>query len=555
MPYVITQRCCNDAACVPVCPVDCIRPRPDDPEFTTSDMLYIDPASCTDCGLCMEACPVSAIHHSTMLPDPLASFEDINAHYFRERPLVMRAPALPAGPVRDDLGPLRVAVIGSGAAACYAAEELLGRYPAQVDLFEKQLTPWGLVRSGVAPDHAETKTVTDEWFAVNEHPDVRLHFGVEVGTHVSMDELRSAYHAVIIAAGASEDRRLGIEGEDLPGSHPASEFVAWFNGHPDHADDVYDLSGERAVIVGNGNVALDIARVLVADVDYLATTDIADHALDALKRSNITEVVVLGRRGTAQAAYTIAEFVAMANVPGVEVVIDPADAEVDPVSAAQLADPATDPAVRMKVDEAARYAAAPGSGGGKRIVFRYLTSPDRILGDERVTGLAVTHNELVDDDGRITARPTGTTETIETGLVLRSVGYRGLGVPGAPFDERRGVVPNDAGRVTEDGQPVPGLYATGWIKRGPTGGIGSNKYDARDTVSGLLDDLRAQRLPQAATDAADFDTLLRDRCPEHLTRADWQAIDAAERARGSARGRPRVKFTTAAELAEAARTQ
>lgn len=556
MPHVITQRCCNDAACVPVCPVDCIRPRPDDPEFTTAEMLYIDPKSCIDCGLCMAECPVGAIYPDKDLPAQLAPFEAVNSTYFEDRPLRPRTPLLPPGRVYDDLGPLRVAVIGAGAAAAYAVQELIGRYAVEVDIFEKLPTPWGLVRSGVAPDHSQTKDVTKSFTAVNDHASVRMHLNVEIGTHVSMDELRSAYHAVIVATGASVDKRLGIEGEDLPGSYAASDFVGWFNGHPGHADNGYDLSGERAVIVGNGNVALDIARVLTADIDYLAATDIADHALEALRHSNIREVIVLGRRGPAQAAYTVTEFLALNSVPGVSVVIDPAEALLDPLSVAQLDDPATDPAVRMKMAATAEFAATPVPSNGKRITFRYLASPLRIEGEYRVDGLTVVRNELVEDRGRIAARATTDIDTIDTSLVLRSVGYRGVSLPGVPFDDRASVVPNIDGRIVDPaGQPIAGLYTTGWIKRGSSGGIGSNKYCARETVSALIADFQSNRLPQPATTRDGIEESLRQRRPEALTRTEWGAIDRAEIARGTECGRPRVKFTSITELVTTGKKQ
>lgn len=552
--YVITQRCCNDASCVAVCPVDCIRPRPDDPEFVSAEMLYIDPQACIDCGACVPACPVGAIYPGDELPRGLEQFAEVNAGYFAARPLVMRQSPVPPARLVSDLGRLRVAIVGAGPAACYAAEEVLARCDAEVEIFEKLPTPWGLVRAGVSPDHHETKTVTSAFESMVESDAVRMHLNVEVGVHIDMDELLKYHHAVIYAGGASADRRLGIEGEDLDGSFAASEFVAWYNGHPDFADREFDLSGERAVIVGNGNVALDMARILTMDIAELARTDIADHALEALRHSRIREVVVLGRRGCAQAAYTASEFLALGSLSGVDVIVDPAEAEVDPVTAARLADPDTDPAIRLKADLAAAYAQRPTDPERKRIVFRYLCSPVELFGDAKVEAIEIARNELIEGDGALTARPTAQTEKLPASLVLRSVGYRAHPVEGLPFDATRAVVPNTEGRVKDaSGQPIPGMYVTGWIKRGPSGGIGANKFCARETVAALVDDFRGERLSAPPYGRGALTGLLTGRRPERLSTADWKIIDAAETARGQAAGRPRVKFTSIEEMVLVAR--
>ncbi|WP_221282616.1 FAD-dependent oxidoreductase [Prescottella equi] len=551
MAYVITQTCCNDASCVSACPVNCIHPTPEEAEFATTEMLYIEPQACIDCGACVDACPVNAIFPEDQLSESLQRYREINADYYTRHPLQPDwIPLTPATPPVRDLGTLRVAIVGAGPAACYAAEELLKRSDVEVEMFEKLPTPWGLVRAGVAPDHPGTKTVTEmfEWSLGRDA--FQFHLNVEVGKHVSHADLLAHHHAVIYAVGASSDRALGVPGEDLPGSHAATEFVAWYNGHPDYADRTFDLSGERAVIVGNGNVALDVARILTMDPDDLAKTDIADHALKALRSSNIREVVLLGRRGPAQAAYSNPEFLALGDLPGVDVVIDEAEAELDSRSRALIDAGETEPAVAMKVRLAQEYARRTPTPGNKRIVFRYLTSPTEILGAERVEGLTVVANELVEDaSGGLAAHPTGRTEHIDAALVLRSIGYRGRPIAGVPFDERRGVVPNDRGRVVAGaGEPVDGVYVTGWIKRGPSGVIGTNKTCAKETVARIVEDFEAKRLAAPTAGRKELGKLLARRQPERISRRGWEAIDRAERDRGTASGRPRVKMTDTAEM-------
>ncbi|QIS24671.1 FAD-dependent oxidoreductase [Nocardia terpenica] len=554
MAYVITQRCCNDASCVPECPVDCIRPTPEQPEFATTEQLYIDPDTCIDCGACVDACPVEAIFSEDDLTASLARFRDINAAYYERHPLESNFEPLvtPARPPKE-LGTLRVAVVGAGPAACYAAEELLRRSDVEVEMFDRLPTPWGLVRAGVAPDHPGTKGVSGMFDSAFRRDTLQYHLNVEVGKHISHEELLAHHHAVIYAVGASTDRRLGVPGEDLPGSHSATEFVAWYNGHPDYADRTFDLSGERVVIVGNGNVALDVARVLTLDHDELAKTDIADHALDALRQSAVREVVVLGRRGPLQAAYTSSEFLALGYLKGVDVVVDSADLELDPESRALLDDPEIEPSLRLKYQLAQEYAAKPHDPAHRRIVFRYLASPTAITGGEVVEAVEYARNELVSENGVLVARATGDTETLPAALVLRSVGYRGRPVPDLPFDERTGIVPNEHGRVFADGAPLPGVYVSGWIKRGPRGVIGSNRADAQETVERLLDDFTAGKLAAPQGDRQALKNLLTRRQPDRVDRDGWKAIDAAERTAGRSSGRPRVKFTTVEDLLKAAR--
>ncbi|RJO76487.1 4Fe-4S dicluster domain-containing protein [Nocardia panacis] len=555
MAYVITQRCCNDASCVPECPVDCIRPTPDQPEFATTEMLYIDPDTCIDCGACVDACPVEAIFAEDDLIASLARFRDVNAAYFERHPLETNFDPILA-PVRPpkELGTLRVAIVGAGPAACYAAEDLLRRCDAQVEMFDRLPTPWGLVRAGVAPDHPETKLVSGMFESAFRRDTLQYYLNVEVGTHISHEELLAHHHAVIYAVGASTDRRLGVPGEDLPGSHSATEFVAWYNGHPDYAEHVFDLSGERAVIVGNGNVALDVARVLTMDPQELAKTDIADHALAALRQSNIREVVVLGRRGPLQAAYTSPEFLALGHLKGVDIVIDAAETTLDAGSRALLEDPEAEPALRLKYNLAVEYSQARRDPAHRRIVFRYLAAPTALNGADAVTSADFAHNELVEENGQLVARATDRTERVEAGLVLRSIGYRGEPVPDLPFDDRRGVVPNEHGRVIgADGAPLPGVYVSGWIKRGPRGVIGSNRVDAEETVEQVITDFTAGRLTAPKGDRAALKTLLAQRNADLVDRDGWRAIDQAEKAAGKSAGRPRVKLTSREDLLEAAR--
>ena len=554
MAYVITQRCCNDASCVPECPVDCIRPTPEQPEFATTEQLYIDPDTCIDCGACVDACPVEAIFSEDDLTASLARFRDINASYFERHPLESNFDPLvtPSRPPKE-LGTLRVAIVGAGPAACYAADELLRRADVEVEMFDRLPTPWGLVRAGVAPDHPGTKSVSAMFESAFRRDTLQYRLNVEVGKHISHDELLGHHHAVIYAVGASTDRRLDVPGEDLAGSHSATEFVAWYNGHPDYAERSFDLSGERVVIVGNGNVALDVARVLTLPADELAKTDIADHALEALRNSNVREVVVLGRRGPLQAAYTSSEFLALGHLKGVDVVIDPAELELDPHSQALFDDPQIEPSLKLKYELAQEYAAETPNPENKRIVFRYLASPTEITGDDKVEALEFVHNELVEEDGRVVARASDRTETLSASMVLRSIGYKGRPVQDLPFDDRGGVVPNEHGRVVADGAHVTGVYVSGWIKRGPRGVIGSNRVDATETVEQVLEDFTAGKLAAPEGDRAALEALLSERQPDAIGREGWKAIDAAEKGAGKSAGRPRVKFTTIDDLLKAAR--
>lgn len=559
MAYVITQPCCNDAACVNVCPVNCIHPTPDEKPFATTEMLYIDPVACIDCGACAEECPVDAIHSEKDLEEVDKPYLDINAQYYSKHPIGPEWPEPRKPPQIDEaLGTLHVAVVGSGPAACYAAMELTTNPRVEVDIFDRLPTPYGLVRAGVAPDHPGTKGVTDQFDVVLGKPTVRCHFNVEVGRQVSHEELLAHHHAVIYAVGAAGDRALGIPGEDLIGSHAATEFVGWYNGHPDYADRTFDLSGERAVIVGNGNVALDVARILVTDPEVLAKTDLADHALEALRASAIREVVILGRRGPAQAAFSNPELLALGRIPNVDIVVDPEEAVLDAASRAFIDGDEAEPSQRHKVTQVADLARRRPDPAKKRIVLRFLTSPVEILGTGAVESVRIARNEMAaaDASGWLSARPSDVTTTLHTGLVLRSIGYRGQPVTGLPFDDRRGVVPNENGRVIdpETGAPVPGVYVAGWIKRGPTGVIGTNKYCSAETVRMLTDDFAAGRLDDPG-DREDMDRLIAERALDAVDYQGWQRIDKTERAGGEPAGRPRTKLITIGSMLTAARAK
>lgn len=576
MPHVITQPCCSDASCVYACPVNCIHPTPDEPDFLTAEMLHIDPQACVDCGACVTACPVDAIVPEVKLEDDQRVFTQINADFYRvqrERPVL--APVQPAASVRGERGPLRVAIVGSGPSAMYAADELLTQPGVQVDVFDRLPVPHGLVRRGVAPDHQHTKRVTGLFDAISAQEGFRYYLGVEIGADITHDELLRSHHAVIYAVGASSDRRLGIEGEDLPGVASATDFVAWYNGDPDHAADTYDLAHHRAVIIGNGNVALDVARILTEDPDRLAATDIADPALRALRTSAIDEVVIVGRRGMAQSAFTVPEFAGLVRTPGVDVQVGPREDDghddriLDDAARAGLRDDALPHAVRHKLALLDNLALA-HEGASRRISMRYLLSPTRILAgdDGTVRGVEFARGAFVDGTDR--TEPTGETLRIDAGLVLTSIGYRGRPVPGVPFDQATGTIPNDEGRVLTSppgdvpaggtaGQgpgarpsPVPGAYVTGWAKRGPSGFIGTNKSCARETVHRLVDDFNAGRLGAPAQDAARFDAMVRARLPHVIDRDGWRAIDAAELRRGAAEGRVRGKIIDPGDAARVA---
>ena len=444
--------------------------------------------------------------------------------------------------------PLRVAVVGSGPAGFYAAGQLLASEEprVEVDLIDRLPTPWGLVRLGVAPDHPNIKAVSRAFERIAARPGFRFLGNVEVGRDVSHGELTELYGAVVYAIGAQTDRRLGIPGEELPGSWPATSFVAWYNGHPDFQHLEFDLSHERAVVIGNGNVALDVARMLALTPAELAPTDTTDAAIEAINAAGVKEIVVVGRRGPVQAAWTPVEVGELGELAGADILVDPTELELDAASAAELE--AAPPTVKRNVEHLREYAARTPDGKHRAIRLRFLLSPVAIVGDERVEAIELVRNELV--DGR--AVQTGDRELLECGIVFRSVGYRGVPLPDVPFDEGRCTVPNEGGRVVDAaGAAVRGVYCAGWIKRGPSGVIGTNKKDATETIELLLEDARVGALASGRAAGA-VDGLLRDRGVAVVTQSGWEAIDAAERAAGEPHGRPRLKLAAWDELLEAA---
>jgi ferredoxin/flavodoxin---NADP+ reductase len=450
----------------------------------------------------------------------------------------------------------RVAIVGAGPAGAFAAAGLRrARGDVDIDLFERLPTPWGLLRGGVAPDHQEIKRLDETFDRQTLQLGSRFFGNVEIGTDLHHSELMRHYSAVIYATGAQTDKSLGIPGEELPGSWAATEFVAWYNGHPDYRDLDFDLTGRRAVVVGNGNVAADVTRLLTLSAAELGRTDIADHALAALGQSGVEEVVVLGRRGPAQVAFTSAELRELGQLEGVDIRVDPGDVELDPVSEGWLAEEGTFTA-RKNVELLREFAARPErADAARRIELRFLRSPVEIRGDGRVEAIDVRRNEIVrTDDGALRPRPADdATETIECGLVLRSVGYQAVPLPDVPFDERSFVLPNDRGRVhTPDGDPLPGVYAVGWIKRGPTGILGTNKRDAEETVSRLVEDLAAGALPEPDENPEAIEALLAERKPDLVTAEGWRAIDARETKQGAQEQRPRVKLASRDDLLAAA---
>lgn len=453
--------------------------------------------------------------------------------------------------------PYYVAIVGAGPSGYFAAASLLrfadtsvaeGGRDIAVDMLEMLPTPWGLVRSGVAPDHPKIKSVSRTFEKTSEDPRFRFFGNIAVGEHVSADELSDRYDAVIYAVGTQSDRALGIPGEDLPGSVAAVDFVGWYNAHPHFTEMAPDISTGRAVVIGNGNVAIDVARILVTDPDVLAETDIADHALDALHQRGVSEVVIAGRRGPLEGAFTTLELRELGELDGVDVVVDPADVESITDEQATAAGKTT--AANIKVLRG--YSTREPRDGMRRIIFRFRTSPIEITGNDRVEAIVLGRNELfTDEHGRMAAKDTGQRETLPAQLVVRAVGYRGVAIPGLPFDERTGTIPHEHGRISGRGRD----YVTGWIKRGPSGVIGTNKSDSQDTVDTLLADLASAQLPDLGPDYADelVDWLL-ERQPTLVSDAHWQAIDAHERSLGEPHGRPRRKLASVADLLRIAHT-
>jgi len=444
--------------------------------------------------------------------------------------------------------PLRVAIIGAGPAGFYTISNFLKykELSVEIDLYDRLPTPYGLVRAGVAPDHQKDKSVTRAYAKSAEQPNVRFYGNVEYGKHLQLEDLQAHYHQVIFTSGAPTDRDLGIPGEALQGCHSATDFVAWYNGHPDFADHQFDLSQESVAIVGVGNVAMDVARILCKSYAELAETDIADHALAALKESRVKRVFLLGRRGPAQAAFTPPEIKELGELEEADVTVPADEARVDAISQQYLADN-PDKNVEKNIGFITEYSQRVITGKRKCLTLRFLVSPTEVIGHEgHVAGLKLAKNEIyATAEGDIRPRATGSEEVLEAGLVFRSVGYQGVPVAKIPFDERKGTIRNIEGRVVDEaGQALTGLYTAGWIKRGPTGVIGTNKTCAQETVARMVEDLAAGRcFKPMAPDVAAARALVQERQPEMVTYADWQKIDAAEIAKGEVQQRPRVKFT------------
>ena len=450
--------------------------------------------------------------------------------------------------------PLRVAIIGSGPAAFYAAEHLLKRpdRTVQVDMIDRLPTPYGLVRGGVAPDHQKIKSVIAIYEKIAAHAGFRFYGNVEFGRDLTRADLERHVHAVVYATGAQTDRSLGIPGEDLSGSHSATEFVAWYNAHPDFRDRRFDLTAERVAVIGLGNVAVDVARILCLLPEELRETDMADEAIAALSESQVKEVFILGRRGPVQAAFTTVEVRELGELAGADVFVRPEEMELDPASTEELA--AARAATKAKVDILAGFSRRSPTGKPRSLHIRFLVSPLELIDDGtgRVAGIKLAKNRLMKNAaGAVAAEPTGEVETLPLGLVFRSVGYRGVPLDSVPFDSKTGLIPNAKGRVLDPatGAPLAGHYVTGWIKRGPTGVIGNNKADSVETVNAILEDASAGALPTPAVpDRASFEALVRERQPACVSYAGWQQLDQIEMERGKACGRPRVKFTTIEEM-------
>jgi ferredoxin--NADP+ reductase len=450
--------------------------------------------------------------------------------------------------------PLRIAIIGAGPAGFYAAETLLKQRDLvlTIDLFNRFPTPFGLVRDGVAPDHQSIKAVVRVFDKILADPRVHFFGNVTYGVDIHHQELKQFYDQIVYAVGAQADRRMGIPGEDLSNTFPALSFVGWYNGHPDYCDLPIDLSGARAVVVGNGNVAMDVTRMLVLSHETLLKTDIADHALEKLRESKIREVVVLGRRGAAQAAFTTPEIKELGQLDGVDVIVDPHNIELDPAS---LVDIEADRTARANMERLQAYATLTEHSAPRRISMRFLASPVEIVGvNGRVRAVRIEHNELVvDSNGALRSKGTGTFELIEAGLVLRSIGYRTVPVEGVSFDYATSTINNIAGQVVHPntGEVMPGEYVVGWAKRGPTGLIGNNKPDSAATVASMLDDLpKLQGISDDLRDLSRVVAFLRERGIDYVTYQDWKILDQYEVTNGTFQVRPRVKVTTVPEMME-----
>jgi ferredoxin--NADP+ reductase len=554
MPHVIVSGCCNDASCVDVCPVDCIHPTSSEAGFANAEMLYIDPDGCIDCGACVEACPVAAIRPDTDTDPSTAFFARQAAEFFADWNDTMR-PTIPAAPGATLATPrqLTVAVVGAGAAGGYAARALLHR-GVDVRVFDQQMVPGGLVRFGVAPDHAGTKAI-DAALPYGSSSGLRMFLGIGVGTEVSHHDLLRFHDAVIYAVGAE----VPVE-PDMPiasGStlYSANDFVRWYNGDPRALVGDFDLSGERAAIIGNGNVALDVARVLLSTEEQLAATDISDVAMTSLRNSRVKEVLILGRRGLAESAFTVPEVARLRTwaAAGVSLRADSRDVAADDAARAASGPDSPTSIQRAKVAIGHEFAKFDGELD-RRITFRWLVSPSRVhRPEERGDGqvIEVDRNGLtMATSGRVTAYRRAFLESIEADVVFASLGSRTAALDGIPLDEPRGLIPNDGGRVldTRSGQPIARTYVVGWAKRGSRGGLGVNRSCAEETVDLLLRDTAGTRPEAVSRELESLETFLKDRHVRYLKSSDWYRLDRAERDAGADAGRPRVKITTESDI-------
>lgn len=457
--------------------------------------------------------------------------------------------------------PLRVAIVGAGPAGFYAAEHLYKQQKQRgihvsVDMFDRLPTPYGLVRNGVAPDHQKIKSVTKIFDRVAKKPTFRFFGYVELGSDVTVEDLRAHYHQIVYTTGAQTDRYLDIPGADLEGHYPATEFVAWYNGHPDFRDYEFDLTRENVAVIGIGNVALDVARILCRTPSELAKTDIADYALEALRESNVKKVYVLGRRGPAQAKFTTPEIKELGEMEDTDVFTLPEEAELDELSQQSLAESA-DRGTMRKVDIIQNYAENEPTGKSRQLIIRFLVSPTELIADEEghVKQMRLVHNELYKTEaGTLRPRSTEEHETLDVEMVFRSIGYRGVPLPGVPFNDSWGVILNEDGRVVNPDTQLPhvGEYTAGWIKRGPSGVIGTNKPDAGETVKLMMADLETGKLlspEDPDPDAAE--KMIREKQPRYFSFADWKELDDIEQQRGEEEGRPRVKFTRVEAMLDA----
>ena len=433
---------------------------------------------------------------------------------------------------------LRVAVVGSGPAGIYAAAALTAHQDAAVDVIDRLPTPFGLVRYGVAPDHEKMKSVAVALRKVMEHERVRFLGNIELGADISIADLHRHYDAVVVANGAAVDRRLGIGGEALPGSFSATEFVSWYSGHPDSALDKFTLTAGTVIVIGVGNVAIDVARVLLKTAGELRTTDIPDHVLAVLSHSQVRDVMIVGRRGPAYAKFTTKELRELGELASADVIVPPAELALDEAGEAELAN---NPVARRNLEVLRAWSERAPQGRPRRLHLRFGLRPAAICGDAYVTGMQFAHG-------------TGQSVHVPGDMVLRSVGYRGVPIPGLPFDDERGIVPNAAGRVLRDGAVVPGEYVAGWIKRGPSGIIGTNKHDAAETVRCLLED--APALPRRQVrDPDEIVDVLHQRGVRAVSWEGWEAIEALEIAAGKRRGAKQVKMADRELLLAAALAQ